>query len=253
MFVNSYLDDLAAAGRLRQTSSASAAARNTEGLQIVIQDEGRCCVQTGDAMYTVDLLRMQCDCGGYDTGNLCKHLDVAYLEAQKCVDIEKLRNDMAASIVAKKQYHIDSDFVTVCPTDVSAAFVYTGDCAFCTCPVNSYGQKCVCLFVVDQLQAASNMSCSTVGRDNQSSSKEVNAQVKLQAMLTELLEWSKSDNYLGNNDLFTSVKRAHTLAFSHFGVVSKKRKIHALHAYRKRIEQAKQEVYKKSKKRKFKH
>lgn len=245
----SYLEDLAAAGRLRLSSSAStsAAAKNTEGLQILIQDKGRCCVQTGEdsTMYTVDLMRTQCNCGLYDTGNLCQHLDFAYTEAQKSVDVGKLRSDMAADIVAKKQYYIDNDFITVCPTDVSATFVFTGDQAFCTCAVNSNGQKCVCLFVVDHLQTSSKTSCSTDGGVNLSSPKKVNVQVKLQAMLTELLEWSKSDNYLCNNDLFTSVKRAHTLAFSRFGTVSRKRKIHALHAYRQRIEQAKQELYKK--------
>lgn len=79
-------------------------------------------MQTGEdsTMYTMDLVRMQCNCGLYDTGNLCQHLDFAYTEAQKSVDVGKLRSDMAANIVAKKQYYIDNDFITVCPTDVSA-------------------------------------------------------------------------------------------------------------------------------------
>lgn len=222
-----------------------------------------CSVQTGagsnsdSTLNTVDLVKMQCDCGLYDKGNVCTHIVSAYTEAQKFIDIAQLGADMARDIVAKKQYHVD-DFITVHPTDVSATFVFTGDPVFCTCAVNSYGQKCVCLHVADCLQTTNNShstwptTCPTAGSENLFVPTNVTAQVQLQSMLTDLLEWSKSENYMYSNDLYTTVKRAHTVAYNHFGIVSRKRKTHALHAYRQRIEQAKRELYKKQKTRRYK-
>ena len=122
---------MADAGRLRVSSSASTstAAKNTVGQQILINEQGKCSVQTGagpnsdSTLNTVDLVKMQCDCGLYDKGNVCTHIVSAYTKAQKCIDIAQLRADMARDIVAKKQYHVDGDFITVHPSDLSATFV----------------------------------------------------------------------------------------------------------------------------------
>ncbi|KAF4117954.1 hypothetical protein G5714_000005 [Onychostoma macrolepis] len=73
-----YLDDFADAGRLRVSSSASTstAAKSTVGQQILINEQGKCSVQTGagpnsdSTLNTVDLVKMQCDCGLYDKGNV---------------------------------------------------------------------------------------------------------------------------------------------------------------------------------------
>ncbi|XP_076144157.1 uncharacterized protein LOC143126130 [Alosa pseudoharengus] len=250
-----YLDDLADAGRLMVSSSASTttAAETSLGQQIQINEAGKCSVQIGSdsTTHTVDLIRMQCDCGSYNMGNLCTHIIAACTKAQHFVDIAQLRADVAKDIVSNNQYHIDGDYLTVNPTDQNTSFISTVDPAFCTCAVNSYGQKCVCLHVYDCLQTIeAHMSTPpTADGTTLCPPKNLNSQAQLQLMLTDLLEWSKSDNYRHNNQVHAALKRAHTLAFSRFAIVSRRKKISALQAYRQRIEHAKREVYKKPQRR----
>lgn len=236
----SYLDDLVDTGRLKVSCSASTATAALEkrlGQHILIDEEGKCSVPTESdpsSMQTVDLVKMQCDCGAYDKGNLSTHVALACTEAQRRgVNIAKLRAGVATNIFTNHQYHLDDDCLTVYHNDENATFAFTGDPAFCTCAVNSYGQKCVCLHVIDCLKMTDTESHTTLTiteSEIQCQSTSVKSQLELQSMITDLFEWSKSESFKHSNELYATVKRAHKMAFNRFGILSRKRKISALHA-----------------------
>lgn len=61
-------------------------------------------------------------------------------------------------------------------------------------------------------------------------------------MLTDLHEWSQSEKFHEDKEVHSLVERANKLVFSQFRKLTRKRKVTALHNYRKRVKKAKDAV-----------
>ncbi|XP_049333207.1 uncharacterized protein LOC111194919 isoform X1 [Astyanax mexicanus] len=254
-----YLDDLIHAGRLNTSSSSSSSSTSVpttsmlgDGLheKIHIGEDGRCSLPedfmstvSDPRIITVDLVWMLCDCKTYDRGNLCKHTMMAKTEAQRRgINIQVLRNRVAKQYFDNDQFYIDGDCLSVYHHDGNATFVFRGESAFCTCTANSYQEKCVCLHLADILEINMTSSCMAMTESEIAHQLCPKPKPTVQTMLSDLLEWSHSPNYKYSRELHNTIQKAHKMAFANFGIVSKKRKISALHAYRQRIEKAKREA-----------
>lgn len=243
----SYLDDLTETGRINRSNSEdtiiAAQSMVAKGLdtKIDMSKDGVCLVppDTSTQFHTVDLVMHTCNCKRFQRGSMCKHLIFSKTIAEKQgLVIQDLRTDAARKIVDSQSYFTDSENLTVCHFDGSVGVVSHKGTRFCTCIANSHGELCVCTLVHSILYK----SCQSDSFDLQCLQSCERKKATLQDMLTDLHEWSQSVQFQETQEVFNLVQRAHKLIFSQFSKVSRKRKIAALHGYRKMVKKAKDRV-----------
>nr|XP_055034566.1 uncharacterized protein LOC129422578 isoform X1 [Misgurnus anguillicaudatus] len=242
-----YMDELAANGRIKGANaddfSNVVKSMFEKGLdsKCEINKEGTCFVppHTSTQSHTVDLVMVRCDCKRSKCGSLCKHIVFSRLVAQQQgLNIQDIRSDLAKKIVNCHSYFSDDETLTVFHSDGSVGTISHKSPTFCTCIANSHYETCVCILVHNILYV-SPTPCELIANhsDCQKTPNQM-PKAKLQAMLTDLVEWSQSDMYTENKELYKMLERAHKLVFSNFSIQSRKRKITVLHAYRQQIKKA---------------
>ncbi|XP_067276281.1 uncharacterized protein [Pseudorasbora parva] len=240
----SYLDDLTETGRIKgaiteeTTNAAHSMIAKGLGEKVEIKN-GVFLVppDTSTQYHSVDLVMYKCDCKRFQCGCLCKHLLFSQNIAEKQgLIVQDLRAEVAKNIVDSESYLRDNENLTVYHFDGSVEIVSCKGTKFCTCVANSHGEVCVCILVHNILYPT---SCPNVSDDSHCFRSSERKQVTIQAMLTDLHEWSKSDTFCEDNEVYSLVERAHKLVFSQFSKLSRKRKVTALHNYRQRVKKAK--------------
>lgn len=153
-------------------------------------------------------------------GNICKHLLLLKLEVgRRGIDIEKMQNDKAREIINLNLYYQTEDEVTIFNCDGTISIVNRQTQSFCTCIVNSFGERCVCIHVVRALEP---QDILTNPKENAQVSEASRGNPTIQSMLLDLLEWSKSETFEQTLKLYNTIQKAHKLAFGKFSAVSKK-------------------------------
>lgn len=172
---------------------------------------------------------------------VCKHLHVADAGASQAgVDIASVRRVKAENLHELDLYTVAADSVEVIDADGNGGIVDINT-QKCTCVANSHGVDCVCL-IVARLTGACEKPTENIHHVQESDGDlHVPEEKDCATLIEDLYLWSKSSSYQNNPDLRNALKRAHTMAFGSF--VNKKRankrKITALHSYRKKINAAK--------------
>ncbi|XP_056599812.1 uncharacterized protein LOC130417954 isoform X2 [Triplophysa dalaica] len=244
----SYLDELTENGRIKgaNTDETTIAAHSmiAKGLDAKVEmyENGVCLIppDTRTQSHRVDLVMHKCDCKRFQCGCVCKHLIFSRNIAEKQgLIIQDLRAEVARKIVESESYLTDDENLTVYHFDGSVGIVSRKGTNFCTCTANSYGEVCVCILVHNFLYKTSRENESDNSHRFKFSEKK---KVTLQDMLTDLHEWSKSEKFHEDNEVYSLVQRAHKLVFSQFSKLSRKRKVTALHNYRKSVKKAKNAI-----------
>ncbi|XP_076845646.1 uncharacterized protein LOC143490946 [Brachyhypopomus gauderio] len=242
-----YMDDLADIGRIKgvNTDDFSNAVQSMieKGLdsKVNITETGTCFVppDTSAQSHSVDLVMVKCDCRRSKSGSMCKHIVFSRVVAQQQgIDIQDLRTAVARKIIDNHSYILDDNNLTVFHSDGSVGILNHKSPQFCTCVANSHSEKCVCILVHNILYLPPT-PCKLILNDADWQKKnKPNTKAELQAMLMDLIEWSQSDKYTENRELYKMVERSHKLVFSNFSIQSRKRKTTALHAYRQQVKKA---------------
>lgn len=236
------MDGLSEAGRLTLSSSTAhqAAAllfKNGVGKDLDIE-AGQCFVpsQSTNTAYKVNLLHFTCECTNFRMGNICKHLLLVKMEVgRRGIDIEKMRNKKALEIISLRLYQQTEDEITIFNSDGTMSIVNRKTPTLYTCIANSFGEICVCIHVTHVLKP---QDILTDLKENAPVSEASHGNPPIQSMLSDLLEWSKSEAFEHTPELYNTIQRAHKLAFGKFTAVSRKRKITPLHGYRKKYKKA---------------
>lgn len=242
----SYMDELTARGRIKGDNdgfSNDVKSMIEKGLdsKCKINEEGSCFIppDTGTQSHTVDVVMVRCDCRRSKSGSLCKHIVFSKLVAQQQgLNVQDIRSDLARKVIDSHSYISDNESLTVFHSDGSVGTINHKSPTFCTCIANSHHETCVCVLVHNILYPLPT-PCRLIA-DHSDCQKTPNKKPKarLQDMLTDLVEWSQSDKYTENKELYMMIERAHKLAFSNFSIQSRKRKISVLHAYRQQVKKA---------------
>lgn len=186
---------------------------------------------------------VKCDCRTSRSGSLCKHiLFLRIVAQQQGLDTQNIRSTLARKIIDSHSYISDDENLTVFQSDGRVATINHKSPNFCTCMANSHNEKCVCILVHNILYLP--LTPSELISNHPDCQKTPNRKPKpeLQAMLRDLIEWSQSETYTENKELYKTVERAHRQVFSNFSIRSRKRKITALHVYRQQVKMAKRVI-----------
>ncbi|XP_014675608.1 PREDICTED: uncharacterized protein LOC106815634 isoform X2 [Priapulus caudatus] len=247
--LNSYLEGLKKAGRIKNKSASreSQGRRKAEQMisqgwaNIVLWQTNHVCYVPSETLpatagYLVDIMHATCECQAASQGGMCKHLHTALtLAATKGIDVVEERRQHATVLCETSSYTIDDVFLTVLDGDTVG--IVNMKMMTCICVASSHDIDCICKYTAELVVLKHSITfpcpteCPVQSFDSPDKVSEQPSDC-FKRLISDISQWSEQ-NHNVTPQILTQTKRLHTRIFGQFNHIHRHRKNIPLHPYKK--------------------